>query len=114
MIRILHILQSMNSGGIESFLMNVYRKIDKNKFQFDFLLFERTNSAYESEIKELGGRLFFISSRRSGYFRNKYQLNSFFKSHNEYSTVHMHVSCLSYVYPLIAAKKANIKIQIIH
>ena len=35
-IRVLHILHSMNAGGIESFLMNVYRNIDRTEIQFDF------------------------------------------------------------------------------
>ena len=35
-----------NPGGVESFLMNYYRKIDKTKFQFDFLC-----NSYENCIR---------------------------------------------------------------
>ena len=28
----------MDRGGAETFIMNVYRKIDRNKFQFDFVV----------------------------------------------------------------------------
>ena len=38
MIRILHIVHTMDCGGIETMLMNIYRKIDKEKIQFDFLV----------------------------------------------------------------------------
>ena len=38
MVRVLHIGRSMNRGGIETFIMNVYRTIDRSKIQFDFLL----------------------------------------------------------------------------
>ena len=37
-IRILHIVPNMQQGGIENFIMNVYRKIDREKIQFDFLV----------------------------------------------------------------------------
>lgn len=36
-IRILQILSKFDNGGIESFIMNYYRSLDKNKFQFDFV-----------------------------------------------------------------------------
>ena len=37
--RILHIIGSMNRAGAETMLMNLYRVIDKNKYQFDFVHF---------------------------------------------------------------------------
>ena len=30
----------MNQGGAENFIMNVYRNIDKEKVQFDFLVYK--------------------------------------------------------------------------
>ena len=35
-IRVLHILQRMEAGGTQALLMNIYRKIDRTKVQFDF------------------------------------------------------------------------------
>lgn len=37
-VRVLHILQRMEAGGTQALLMNIYRKIDRNKVQFDFLV----------------------------------------------------------------------------
>lgn len=37
MVRVLHIGLSSEFGGIESFLLNVYKNIDKKKIQFDFI-----------------------------------------------------------------------------
>lgn len=37
-IRVLHILQRMEAGGTQALLMNIYRKIDRTKVQFDFLV----------------------------------------------------------------------------
>ena len=45
MKRILHILYNnmVKQGGIESFLIETYRNIDKSKVQFDFLSLESSN-----------------------------------------------------------------------
>ncbi len=36
-IRVLQIVGRMDRGGIETMIMNLYRNIDRNKVQFDFL-----------------------------------------------------------------------------
>ena len=36
-IKILHVIGIMNYGGAETMIMNLYRKIDRQKFQFDFV-----------------------------------------------------------------------------
>lgn len=114
MDRVLQIVHGMNVGGIETFLMNVYRNIDKNKIQFDFMLNTETETFYEKEIKELGGNIYHIPSRRKGILNNRKSLNEFFKKHPEYKVVHAHVSSLTYVEPLKVAKKYKIPVRIIH
>ena len=39
MKRVLHIVGNMNMGGTETYLMNIYRNIDREKLQFDFVTF---------------------------------------------------------------------------
>ena len=63
-----------NPGGIESVIMNYYRKINRDKVQFDFL----SNSsfiAYEDEIKSLGGKVYFITPRKKNFLKFKLELN---------------------------------------
>ena len=36
-IRVLQVVGRMDRGGIETMLMNLYRHIDRDKVQFDFL-----------------------------------------------------------------------------
>ncbi|MCT1901857.1 glycosyltransferase family 1 protein [Oceanobacillus sojae] len=114
MIRVLHIVSSMNRGGIEAFLMNIYRNIDRSKIQFDFLLHTEEECAYNDEIRELGGIIYSIPPRSKGYQKNKKALESFFKEHRSYKIIHQHVSSLSYITPVKVAKKYNIPIRIIH
>ena len=79
MIRILNVVYGMNRGGIETFIMNIYRKIDRNKIQFDFLLHTEEECDYNVEIKELGGKIFYVPQRNKGVLNNKRALNDFFK-----------------------------------
>ena len=114
MIKVLYILHSMNMGGIQTFLMNIYRNIDRDKVQFDFLLNVDKN-IFSNEIKELGGNIYIISSRGKSYRKYKKNLNEFFKNHAyAYDAIHMHVSSLTNILPLKMAKKYNIKNRYIH
>lgn len=36
-IRVLQVMPAMDAGGMETFVMNVYRTIDREQVQFDFL-----------------------------------------------------------------------------
>lgn len=51
-IRVLHILQRMEAGGTQALLMNIYRKIDRTKVQFDFWSFIRKNSFTMMKLKK--------------------------------------------------------------
>jgi glycosyltransferase involved in cell wall biosynthesis len=104
----------MNRAGIETFIMNVYRTINRDNIQFDFLLHTREKCDYAEEIYLLGGRIFYVPVRRKGYIKNKNTLRTFFKDHAEYKIIHQHVSSLTYITPLKIAKHCNIPIRIIH
>lgn len=114
MKRILQIVDSMGMGGIQAFIMNVYRSIDKEEFQFDFLLHHKLPNSYDEEIKKLGGKIYYLPSRKYGILKNKKALDVFFKEHDEYKVVHQHESSLTYIEPLIAAKNNGVPIRIIH
>ena len=103
-----------NPGGIESVIMNYYRRIDRDEIQFDFL----SNSpfiAYEEEIKALGGKIYFVTSRKKNYFKFEKELNAFMRQHAaEYEAIWVNVCMLSNIDYLIAAKKYGIPKRIIH
>lgn len=104
---------SSSVGGIESFIMNVYRNIDKSKVQFDFLTFGN-QIAYSDEIEKMGGRIYKLTSRKENYTENRKQLYDFFKEHQEYRTFHYHLNTCSYITPMVIAHKAGLKNIIAH
>nr|WP_054756805.1 glycosyltransferase [Liquorilactobacillus satsumensis] len=55
-VYVLQIGMTPNPGGIEAYVMNLYRKIDRNKVQFDFIDWcGKEDIAFGDEIKRLGG-----------------------------------------------------------
>lgn len=114
MKRILQITDSMGMGGIQAFIMNVYRNIDREKYQFDFLLHQKMENGYDDEILKMGGIIYYIPSRHEGIIKNRKALEKFFSKHPEYTVVHQHESSLTYIEPLVIAKKYNVPVRIMH
>lgn len=112
--RVLHILHSMNRGGAEAMIMNLYRHIDRNQVQFDFLLTEQNHCQYEDEILAMGGRIYRVP-RLSLKKIILYALGVYkvLKKNPEYCIVHSHTSSKSAI-PLALAKLAGISIRIAH
>ncbi|KAB8128271.1 glycosyltransferase family 1 protein [Gracilibacillus oryzae] len=111
-LRILHIVDCMNHSGVPTLLMNMYRNIDRKKVQFDFLTTKE--GAFDTEIKTLGGHLYYIPSLKSGgYLSYKRSLKSFFKRHASYIIVHSHIDQLSAI-ALSEARRVRIPVRIAH
>ena len=53
----------MNAGGAETFLMKVYRVLDRAKYQMDFAVNIKEKGFYDDEIKRLGGQIYYFPSK---------------------------------------------------
>lgn len=113
-IRILHILQRMEAGGTQALLMNIYRKIDRSKVQFDFLVEYPQKQFYDDEIISMGGKIYYTTVREDfNVFRFMKQLETILKSHPEYRVVHVHVYTIGY-FCLKTVKKCGVPVRIAH
>lgn len=114
MIRILQSVNIMDRAGLETMLMNYYRKIDRTKIQFDFLTHRPDRGAYDDEIEAMGGRVYhaprLYPRNYTAYYR---YMKQFFSEHPEYSIIHSHIDAMS-AFPLLAAKLSNIPYRIAH
>ena len=112
MERILQVVTLMGRGGIETMLMNYYRRIDREKIQFDFLVHREQRQDYDDEIEALGGRIYRLPplNPASGSYRRA--LADFFRTHH-YRVVHCHLNYMSGVV-LAAAKQAGVPVRIAH
>ena len=113
-IRILQIVPNMQMGGLETLIMNVYRNIDRNKVQFDFLVHYKEKKYFDEEIESLGGKIYRFSLRNdNNIFKYIKELNYFYKIHTEYKVIHCHMSSIGFINFLVA-KKNGIKVRIAH
>ena len=109
-IRVLHEVAGLGNGGVETFLMNVYRNIDRTKIQFDFILSHDWGiHLYDKEINEMGGHIYYLPEGGS-QFLAFYQ---FLKTHKEYRIVHSHRGAFGSFY-LFVAWLSGVKHRIAH
>lgn len=111
-IRILNIFMVLDRGGAETFVMNVYRQIDRNKVQFDFLVHGDKVGAYEEEIQNMGGKIYRLPSINNS-FSYKKAIKCFFDEHPDYKVIHSHASELGW-FIFREANKRNIPYRICH
>lgn len=113
-IRVLQVVPNMHRAGLETLIMNIYRNIDRNVVQFDFLVHYKERFDYDDEIEALGGKIFRLSIRNdSNLIKYLKDLKNFFKEHPEYTIVHGHMESFGFLYSR-AAKKAGVKTIIAH
>ncbi len=72
-------------------VMNYFRKLDRQKVTFDFLVRRPGRGAYDDEIEQLGGRIHRLS------MANPVAVSRFFDLHPEYTMIHGHCSELGYL-----------------
>ena len=62
-LRVLHVLYKLERGGLECRIMDVYRHLDKEKFQFDFYIESGTEGDFDVEVESMGGRIYYGKER---------------------------------------------------
>lgn len=104
-LRVLQIVHGMNQGGVENFLINIYRKIDKKKIQFDFIYHTNEKCFFDEEILSLGGKIFRCPDYRiinhSAYVS---WWKNFFSEHDKYKIIHSHLDSCANIHLRIAKK----------
>lgn len=114
-VRVLQSVGIMNHGGIEHFIMNLYRRMDRNRVQFDFM--ERTDgpSVFDEEIEDLGGRIYHCASPDKHPARAMRFYRGFFSQHPEYKIVHEHrASLFGFMGCLRAASYEHVPSRVVH
>lgn len=110
-IRVLHVLGSMNMGGIQMFLMNVFRKIDRDQYMFDFACMNPVN-IFQEEIEHLGGHLYWIDSYRN-FLNHKKRFYQILEE-NEYDYIHIHSGNAICVLDAVLAKSFCRKQKVVY
>ncbi|MDU4952410.1 MAG: glycosyltransferase family 1 protein [Clostridium sp.] len=104
MKRIICIVDSMNTGGAETFLMKLYRAIDRSKYQIDFIVSDK--GFYDDEIAQMGGIVNYIPLRTKHPYIAFKRIKEIIKAGN-YKSVLKFGSTPIVALDLLAAKKGG-------
>lgn len=111
MKRLLCIISAMNTGGAETFLMKLYRKLDISKYQMDFCVNLKEEGFYDKEIIKRGGKIFYVPPKSNGIIKFNKGLRRII-SENSYQYVMRVTSNTMGFMDLAIAKKAGAKVCI--
>lgn len=109
MKRILCLVSGMNAGGAETFLMKLYRNMDRTLYQMDFAVNVQEPAFYDEEIKSMGGKIYYIPPKTKdfkGFTKGLYHL----VKNEKYENILRITSNSIGFYDLLVAKKAGAKI----
>lgn len=141
-IRVLHVLGGVSLGGAESRIMDLYRQMDREEIQFDFLVHadavksgfqemrrtgdraekqnEKGNECvrkpefYDEEIQAMGGHIYVLPKFKVyNYFAYRKAVKAFFASHREFRVVQGHMTSTAAIY-LPIAKRAGVPVAVAH
>ena len=62
---------SSTVGGVENFILQLYKKIDKSDIQIDFVVTEGLNGYYRKELDSCGAKIYTIPSIKKHYIKCK-------------------------------------------
>ena len=110
-IKVAEVIGKWVGGGVEQVVYNYTSRIDKEKFQIDFIIDQDSLFIPEEKLKETGINIIIVPPYQKVFSYQK-NLIKIFKE-NKYDIVHSHENTLS-VFPLRAAKKAGVMVRIAH
>lgn len=110
--QILHVFDGTLRGGLESAIMQVFRRIDRSRYRFDFVLRSPAPGPYEPEIRALGGRIFRCPDHRNPFAFAR-ALDAVLRTHGPFDAIHSHVEHYTGIVLAVAAA-AGVPIRIAH
>lgn len=117
-IKVLYFVDRLLIGGIQTFIINNIKYIDRKKVEIDFLILDDGNTYdTETDLKRQGYKVYKLKDvwirKPIDYFKYFKKIDKFFKEHHDYKVVHLHSSSKNF-YVLKSAKKYGIPVRIAH
>lgn len=111
-LRALHVLGTLNRGGIETWFMHMLRAMDRQTVALDVVVHTEEEGEFEGEVRALGASVFHCPTPTNPlqYARD---LRAVLKSNGPYQVAHSHVYDFS-GYVLRIAGNAGVPVRIAH
>ncbi|MDM8260096.1 glycosyltransferase [Limosilactobacillus vaginalis] len=113
MIKVLHVFNQFNQGGIEHVVINLMNNMDLSKVEFHFAIMSGKPGLLDEKVKKMGGKIHYFTSGRKSIFNIKANMNRIINEFGPFKVVHSHVY-FSSGYILKLAYKDNVPTRIAH
>jgi glycosyltransferase involved in cell wall biosynthesis len=111
-IKVLHSVCGLKSGGVEQMILNYYKNMDRSRFQFDIVYQHEPVDTCLRQFAGLGCSTFRVPSKSRHPIGNFIQTLKIMKMNN-YDIVHAHMTYMNFI-TLFCAALSGIKIRISH
>jgi glycosyltransferase involved in cell wall biosynthesis len=110
-VRVLHVVGGMNPGGVETWLLQILQRLNRDRIQSDFWVHTSQACLYDSEIRALGSQIIAAPRLKTpwAYAKALKQL----LQQQSYDVVHSHVHHFSGAV-LKVAQSAGVPVRIAH
>lgn len=112
-IKVFHLIGSLNIGGIQNVVFNMFNSIDRTKYEFYFGVFDYSHTKLEQEIINMGGNIIVVPEIKKNYYSYYQNLKRILKVNGEFEVFHSHLH-LNNGIALMAAENVGIPIRISH
>lgn len=115
-LRVLQVGMTRNLGGIETYLIEQFRHLDKSKIDYDFVNITGEYSiCYGDEILASGSKIFKVVSRHKNPLLHYWQwFTILLQNKGVYDVIVLNTNSLEYVFPLVLGKVFGIPVRVIH
>ena len=114
MKRILHVVSTLEQGGMETVVLNYFAHMPKDEIMFDFLVIYGSKRGYhEDYLLSQGCKIFKLQNPPNKYFAHGNELKKFFAG-EKYDIVHIHAMTSLRYRVAKAAKKSGVATVIYH
>lgn len=121
MMRVLHVVGGLGAGGVEQWLVQVMRTIDRDRYRFDFVVHQDVEGLHLAEARSLGARVEVDSApgRHLGSVGGCIQAAQYVRRLGRildaggYDVVHGHQHYFSSL-AVVAAARASVPVRIVH
>lgn len=87
-IRILHVINKLSRGGMESRLMDIFRCLNRDRYQYDFYIESGNPGDYDEEVRHLGGKVFYAARRHAANYPDFGAFYRFLHQHPGYRIIY--------------------------
>lgn len=105
---------SENNGGIEAVIFYIFKTIDRDKYNFVFIKRTKNKVAFEDEILQMGGEIYYMPFiRKLNFIKYRQEWKRFFETHS-IDIMHDNMTSFVNVDALLYSKKFNVPVRIAH